>query len=58
MGTITLLNVPATSDPLVHVLNDAGTLRVSHSKLTSTPMFAPGTWKKSGTRPTLWQVLT
>ncbi len=57
MGTITLLNVPATSDPLLHVLNDAGTLTVTQSKLTSETMFAPGTWKKPGQRPSIWQTL-
>ena len=57
VGTITLLNVPATSDPLLHVLNDAGTLTVTQSKLTSETMFAPGTWKKPGQRPSIWQTL-
>ena len=57
VGTITLLNLPAGSDPLLHVLTDAGTLTVTQSKLTSTPMFAPGTWKKPGQRPPIWQTL-
>ncbi len=57
VGTITLLNLPATSDPVVHVLTDAGTLTVTQSKLTSTPMFAPGTWKKPGQRPLIWEVV-
>ena len=57
VGTIALLNVPAGTDPLVHVLTDVGTLTVTQSKLTSTAMFGTGTWKKPGTRPAIWQVL-
>ena len=57
VGTITLVNLPAASDPLLHVLTDAGALTVTQSKLTSTPMFAPGTWKKPGQRPSIWQTL-
>ncbi len=57
VGAIALLNVPAASDPLLHVLTDTGTLTVTRSKLTSTPMFAPGTWKKPGQRPLIWEVV-
>jgi hypothetical protein len=57
VGMVTLLNVPDGSGPVVHVLTDAGTLTVTQSKLTSTPMFPPGTWKKPGQRPPIWQTL-
>ncbi len=57
VGTVTLMNVSQASGPMVHVLHDVGTLKVSKSKLTSTPMFAPGTWKKPGQRPLIWEVV-
>ncbi|GEM_PF-996533 len=57
VGTLTLLNVPGSSAPVVHVLNDAGVLKVSQSKLTSTAMFGSGTWKVAGVRPAIWEVV-
>ena len=58
VGTITLLNVPADSGPVVHVRNDVGTLKVSQSKLVATEMFESGTWKVAGAkRPAIWEVV-
>ena len=57
VGTVTLLNVPSSSGPVVHVLNDAGTLKVSQSKLTSTAMFGSGSWKVAVVRPPIWEVV-
>jgi hypothetical protein len=57
MGTVTLLNVPADSAPVLHLLTDAGTLKLSQTKLTSTAMLESGTWKTAGVRPPIWEVL-
>lgn len=57
VGTLTLLNVPGASGPVVHVLNDVGTLKVSQSKLTSEEMFDGGTWNAAGARPAIWDVV-
>ena len=57
VGTVSLMNLADTSAPMIHVMKVTGTLKVSQSKLTSAPMFAPGTWNLPGTRPAIWQVL-
>ncbi|GEM_PF-3419548 len=57
VATVALTNVPEGYGPVVHVLHNAGTLNVNQSKLTYTPMFAPGTWKNPGQRPPIWQTL-
>lgn len=56
VGTVTLLNVAAGSDAIVHVLTDTGVLKVSQSKLQSETMFASGTWSKAGIRPVIWDI--
>lgn len=55
--TVSLVNVAATSDPIVHVMTDAGVLKVSKTKLVDEEMFGNGTWKKAGVRPGIWQVV-
>ena len=57
VGTVSLMNVPADSGPIVHVLHNSGTLKVNQSKLTNEPMFAPGTWRGAWGRPPLWEAL-
>ncbi len=57
VGTVSLLNVPQGSGPVVHVLNDVGVLKVGRATLTSTAMVASGTWKVAGARPVIWEVV-
>ena len=42
---------------MVHVTKPTGTLKATHSMLTSEPVFAPGTWKLPAQRPPIWEVL-
>lgn len=56
VGTVTLLNVPAGSGAIVHVMADTGVLKVSRSRLVGEPMMASGTWK-TGSHPVIWEVV-
>ena len=57
LGTVTLINVALHSGPILHILNDTGTLKVTTTKLATEPVLAPGTWKLMGVRPAIWEVL-
>ena len=57
VGTVSLLNVPAGSGAILHVMNDVGVLKVSRSKLANETMLAPGTWKTTEARPVIWEVV-
>jgi len=57
VGTVSLLNVAAGADAVVHVMTDAGVLKVSQTKLVDEEMFGGGTWKKAGERPVIWDVV-
>lgn len=57
VGTVMLLNVAADSGSVVHVVDDAATLKVTQSKLVGEPMFSSGTWKVAGVWPGIWEVV-
>ena len=57
VGTVSLVNVAATFDPIVHVMTDTGVLKVSRTKLVNEEMVGSGTWKKAGVRPAIWEVV-
>ena len=54
---MSLVNVAASSDAIVHVMTDTGVLKVSESKLVDGEMIDSGTWKKAGERPGIWEVV-
>ena len=57
VGKVSLLNVPAGSPAIVHVMDDSqGVLKVSQSKMVSEPMFASGTYGP-GNRPLIWEII-
>ena len=58
MGSVSLVNVWDGGEPVVHVLNDVGVLKVSVAPLADVAVFAGGTWSKAGVRPALWETLT
>ena len=58
VGTVTLLNVAADSGVVVHVVNDAGVLKVNLAKLVNEVMFTSGTWQTAGVRPAIWEVVS
>ena len=58
VGTITLLNVPADTGPMVYVLTDKGVLKIKQTKLVNVPMVAVGTFKAPKTHSPLWVVVT
>lgn len=56
VGKVSLLNVPADSAAVVHVMDDTGVLKISESKVKNELMFAPGTYGP-GNRPLIWEVI-
>lgn len=57
VGSVVLANVAEGSGAVVHVLEDAGTMRVSLKTPVDGMVEMPGTWRNAGDRPGLWEVI-
>ena len=57
VGSVSLVNVWDGGEPVVHVLNDVGVLKVTVAPLADVVVYAGGTWSKAGQRPAMWEVV-